>query len=69
MVGVADKLQCQNCGSMFSIDELNDLSDDGEGCNSIPLDDMYLTDEYVVIGTSQLDNLTDKFQNWLGPKV
>lgn len=30
---------------------------------------MYLTDEYVVIGTSQLDNLTDKFQNWLGPKV
>lgn len=54
---------------MFSIDELNDLSDDGDGCNPIPLDDMYLTDEYVVIDTSQLDNLTDMFQNWLGPKV
>ena len=68
-VQVGDKLQCQNCGSMFSIDELNDLSDDGDGCNPVPLDDMYLTDEYVVIDTSQLDNLTDKFQNWLGPKV
>lgn len=66
-VQVGDKIQCQNCGNMFSIDELDNLESDG--CNPIAVEDKHTKDEIITIGTKQLKELKDKFENWKGPKV
>lgn len=66
-VQVGNKIQCQNCGSMFSIDELDNLTDDG--CNPINIEDKKEKDGNIVIETTQLKKLKDKFENWKGPKV
>ena len=64
-VQVGDKIQCQNCGNMFSIDELDNLVDDG--CNPIAIEDKTETDNEILIGTEQLKKLKEKFKNWKGP--
>ena len=66
-VQVGDKIQCQNCGNMFSIDELDNLEDDG--CNPIAVEDKHTKDGIITIGTKQLKELKDKFENWKGPKA
>lgn len=52
---------------MFSIDELDNLTDDG--CNPINIEDKKEKDGNIVIETTQLKKLKDKFENWKGPKV
>ena len=66
-VQVGDKIQCQNCGNFFAIDELDNLVPDG--CNPIGIEDRTDTDETIIIGTEQLKGLKDKFENWKGPKA
>lgn len=66
-VQVGDKIQCQNCGNLFSIDDLDNLSPDG--CNPIGIDERKEEDGKIIIGTKQLKELKDKFENWKGPKV
>ena len=65
-VQVGDKIQCQNCGNMFNIDDLDNLSPDG--CNPIGIEERTDKDGIIIIGTEQLKKLKDKFQNWKGPK-
>lgn len=65
-VQVGDKIQCQNCGSVFDIDSLGNLSPDG--CNPISIENILEDDDIITIGTEQLNHLKDKFENWKGPK-
>ena len=64
---VGDKLQCQNCGNLFLIDELDALVPDG--CNPIGITDRKDSKDTITIGTKQLQELKDKFINWKGPKA
>ena len=66
-VQVGNRIQCQNCGNYFEIDDLDNLSPDG--CNPIAIDDRTDQDGEIIIGTEQLKNLKNKFENWKGPKV
>ena len=50
---------------MFSIDELDNLVD--HGCNPIAIEDKTEKDNQILIGTEQLKNLKEKFENWKGP--
>ena len=65
-VQVGDKIQCQNCGNLFAIDDLDNLSTDG--CNPIEIEEREDKDGKIIIGTKQLNKLKDKFENWEGPK-
>ena len=65
-VQVGNKIQCQNCGNMFAIDELDNLEDGG--CNPIAIKDKKIQDGVITIGVDQLKELKDKFKNWNGPK-
>ena len=65
-VQVGDKIQCQNCGNLFAIDELDNLVPDG--CNPIGIEERIDTDDTIVIGTEQLKGLKEKFASWKGPK-
>ena len=66
-VQVGNKIQCQNCGNMFAIDELDNLVEDG--CNPIAVEDKQTKDGIITIGTKQLKELKGKFENWKGPKA
>lgn len=66
-VQVGNKIQCQNCGNMFAIDELDNLVEDG--CNPIAIEDKQTRDGVITIGTKQLKELKDKFENWKGPRA
>ena len=66
-VQVEDKIECQNCGSRFAIDDLGNLTEDG--CNPIAIEELNENDDNIVIGTNQLKRLKDKFENWKGPKT
>lgn len=66
-VQVGNKIQCQNCGNMFDIDELDNLVEDG--CNPIVIEDKQTKDEIITIGTKQVKELKDKFENWKGPRT
>lgn len=66
-VQVGNKIQCQNCGNMFAIDELDNLVEDG--CNPIAVEDKQTKDGIIIIGTNQLKELKGKFENWKGPKA
>lgn len=66
-VQVGNKIQCQNCGSLFAIDDLDNLIDDG--CNPIAIEDKKEENGIITIGTKQLKELKDKFENWKGPKA
>lgn len=65
-IQIDNKIQCQNCGNIFQIDDLGDLK--GGGCNPIAIEDMKETEDQIIIGVEQLKNLKDKFENWNGPK-
>ena len=65
-VQVGNKIQCQNCGNLFSIDDLDNLTPDG--CNPIGIEERIDKDGKITIGTEQLKGLKDKFENWKGPK-
>lgn len=65
-VQVGNKIQCQNCGNMFAIDELDNLEE--SGCNPIKIEDKQTENGIITIGTKQLKDLKDKFENWKGPK-
>lgn len=66
-VQVDDKIQCQNCGNYFAIDELDNLVPDG--CNPISIDEISYNDGIITIGVNQLKDLKDRFENWMGPKA
>ena len=66
-VQVGDKIQCQNCGNLFAIDDLDNLVPDG--CNPIGIEKRTDKDGKIIIGTEQLNKLKDKFENWKGPKA
>ena len=66
-VQVNDKVQCQNCGNLFAIDDLDNLVPDG--CNPIGIENRIDKDGKIIIETKQLNLLKDKFANWKGPKV
>ncbi len=66
-VQVGNKIQCQNCGSMFSIDDLDSLVEDG--CNPISLEEKEELDDKIIIKKEQLEKIKDDFKNWKGPKA
>ena len=66
-VQVVNKIQCQNCGNLFDIDDLDNLTPDG--CNPIGIEDRTDKDGKIIIGTKQLKQLKNKFENWKGPKA
>ena len=66
-VQIDDKIQCQNCGNLFAIDDLDKLSKGG--CNPIEIEERTDKDGKIIIGTEQLNKLKDKFENWKGPKA
>lgn len=66
-VQVGNKIQCQNCGSMFSIDDLDNLVEDG--CNPISLEEKEELDDKIIIKKEQLEKIKDDFKNWKGPKA
>ena len=61
------KIQCQNCGSMFDIDDLDNVS--LGGCNPILLNSIQEKDGFLVIKSTELKELKSKFNNWEGPKA
>lgn len=66
-VQVGNKIQCQNCGSMFDIDDLDNVS--LGGCNPILLNSIQEKDGFLVIKSTELKELKSKFNNWEGPKA
>ena len=62
-----DDIQCQNCGNYFAIDDLDNLEPDG--CNPIGIEKRTDKDGKIIIGTEQLKELKDKFENWRGPRA
>ena len=66
-VQVGNKIQCQNCGNYFAIDDLDNLTPDG--CNPIGIENRTEKDGKIIIGTEQLKNIKNKFENWEGPKL
>lgn len=66
-VQVGNKIQCQNCGNLFAIDDLDNLTPDG--CNPIGIEERTDKDGKITIGTEQLKELKNKFENWNGPKA
>lgn len=66
-VQVGNSIQCQNCGNLFAIDDLDNLVD--YGCNPISIEDLKENNGIITVGTEQLKRLKDKFENWNGPKI
>ena len=61
-----NKLKNQSCGNEITIDDLEDLN--GAGCDPIKIIDRREEEGKIIIGTSQLKELKDRFKNWRGPK-
>ena len=66
-VQVGNKIQCQNCGNLFAIDDLDNLTPNG--CNPIGIEERIDKEGKITIGTKQLKELKNKFENWKGPKA
>ena len=66
-VQVGNRIQCQNCGNLFAIDDLDNLTPNG--CNPIGIEDRIDEDGKIIVGTEQLKQLKNKFENWKGPKA
>lgn len=66
-VKVGDSIQCQNCGNMFKIDELDSL--ELSGCNQIAIIDKKEKDGQITIISDELKALKSKFTNWQDSKV
>lgn len=65
-VKVGDAIQCQNCGNMFKINELDSL--ELGGCNQIAIINKKEKDGKITIISDELKALKSKFTNWQGPK-
>lgn len=66
-VQVGNKIQCQNCGNLFEIDNLDNLVE--SGCNPIAISNKKEKDNEIIIDVLELNDLKSKFENWLGPKA
>ena len=66
-VQVGNQIECQNCTNRFDIDNLDNLVEDG--CNPIAIKERTDKNGVITIGTRQLKELKDKFENWQGPKA
>ena len=66
-IQVGNSIQCQNCGNLFLIDNLDNLNPDG--CNPIKIEDRKDSKDEIIIGVKQLQDLKDKFVKWEGPKA
>ena len=66
-VKVGDSIQCQNCGNLFKIDELDNL--EVNGCNPIAIVNKKEKDGQITIVSDELKALKNKFTNWQGPKA
>lgn len=58
-----DKVQCQNCGNMFSLDM---IEQERGGCNPVPIaeEDKTADDKEIIIPASYLKDNTQYFKNW-----
>lgn len=65
-VQLDNRIQCQNCGNMFLITELDNLV--SGGCNPIGIQNIEETDSNFIISHEELEQYKDKFENWNGPK-
>lgn len=66
-VKVGNSIQCQNCGNMFKIDELDNL--ELGGCNPIAIVKKSEKNGKITIVPDELKTLKSKFTNWQGPKA
>lgn len=66
-VKVGDSIQCQNCGNMFKIDELDSLK--LGGCNPLAIVNKKEKDGQITIVSDELKALKSKFTNWQDSKV
>ena len=66
-VKVGDSIQCQNCGNMFKIDELDSL--ELGGCNPTAIINKKEKGGQITIAPDELKALKSKFINWQGPRV
>lgn len=66
-VKVGDAIQCQNCGNMFKINELDSL--ELGGCNQIAIVNKKEKDGQITIISDELKALKSKFTNWQDSKV
>lgn len=66
-VKVGDAIQCQNCGNMFKIDELDSL--ELGGCNPLAIVNKKEKDGQITIAPGELKALKSKFTNWQDSKV
>lgn len=59
----ADKVQCQNCGNMFSLDM---IEQERGGCNPVPISDGDKTadDKEIIIPANYLNENAQYFTNW-----
>lgn len=62
-VKVGDSIQCQNCGNMFKIDELDSLEHQTAIINKKEKDGQ------ITIISDELKALKSKFTNWQDSKV
>ncbi len=63
-VKVGDSIQCQNCGNMFKIDELDSLE-----LNQIAIINKKEKDGQITIISDELKALKSKFTNWQDSKA
>ena len=61
-----DRLICRSCDIKIDIDELDNLKYDS--CNPIMIEKIKKKKKKIIIGTKQLQELKDRFENWNGPK-
>lgn len=66
-VQVGNKVQCQNCGSLFDIDSLGE--EDQLGCNPIGIENKTETESQIIISHVEIEQYKEKFENWKGPKL
>lgn len=66
-VKVGYSIQCQNCGNMFKIDELDSL--ELGGCNPTAIINKKEKDGQITIISDELKALKSKFINWQDSKV
>lgn len=61
-----DKLECKSCNIKIDVDKLDNLEYDS--CNPIMIEEIKNENGKIIIGTKQLQELKDRFENWNGPK-
>jgi uncharacterized membrane protein len=58
-----DTMVCQNCGNVFDVDMIGNARN---GCNPVPVDDEYKTEEGsdIIISKTFLEGRKEMFANW-----